>query len=297
MQKIIIYCKPYFKMDIKKIQQTKPIQDLINFSIINIDKPTEHTSFDVVARIRSIFHTKKVGHFGTLDPMVTGVLPISLNKACKLSDFFMHHDKEYIGKMQVHKEISKTKLEQEMKKFIGKIKQLPPVKSSVKRQIRERTINKFIIKEINGKTVSFHCDVEAGTYIRKLIHDLGEKIGGAHMIELRRIRAGIFNEKQSVKIEEVEKAYKLYKEKGDESKLRKFLIPAEIISEIYPVVQVKEEIVHGLLNGKPLMKEDVKKKDLPDSDIFVIFNGDKFIGMYGIVDREHIIAKPKMVFS
>ena len=102
--------------NIKNIQAEKPIEELINFSIINIDKPTEHTSFDVVARIRKIFGIKKVGHFGTLDPKVTGVLPISLNRACKLSDYFMHHDKEYIGKMYVHKDVRGGVLRKEMEK-------------------------------------------------------------------------------------------------------------------------------------------------------------------------------------
>jgi len=286
-------------MNIKKISQEKPIEDLIKFSIINIDKPTEHTSFDVVARVRGIFQIKKVGHFGTLDPRVTGVLPISLNKACKLSNFFMHHDKEYIGKMQIHKDISKTKLEKQMKKFIGNIKQLPPVKSSVKRVERERTINKFKILKIDGKVVNFHCDVEAGTYIRKLIHDLGEKIGGAHMIELRRIRAGIFNEKESVKIEDVKEAYEIWKKKGDESKLRNILIPAEIISNIYQIVKVREESVKGLLNGKPLMKEEVEKGLMTKEigDVVCVFHKDRFIGMYEVVNRDYIVGKPKMVFS
>jgi len=284
-------------IDLKKIQEEKPIEGLINFSILNVDKPTEHTSFDVVARIRGIFNTKRVGHFGTLDPKVTGVLPICLNKACKLSEFFMHHDKEYIGKMSIHKEISRAKLEKEMEKFIGKITQKPPVKSSVKRVERERTVNKFRIKDIDGKVVGFHCDVEAGTYIRKLIHDLGEGIGGAHMIKLVRVRAGLFNIKQSHTIEEIQKAYSLWKKKGDESELRKMLIPAEIITKIYPPVQVKEELVQSLLNGKPLIEEDIDLKEIEDSDIFVIFNKDKFIGMYGKVDQEKIIAKPKMVFS
>lgn len=292
-------------MNFKKISQEKPIEDLINFSIINVDKPTAHTSFDVVARIRNIFHTKKAGHFGTLDPMVTGVLPICLNRACKLSDFFMHHDKEYIGKMFIHKEISKKDLEEKMKLFLGKIKQLPPVKSSVKRQVRERTINKFKILKIDGKIVSFHCDVEAGTYIRKLVHDLGEKIGGAHMIELRRIRAGIFNEENSVSVEEVRTAYDLWKEKGDEKKLREILIPAEIISEIYPAINVKEESIKSLLNGKPLMKEDLKKElIIENKKIILVICNEKLIGVYELIDSKPtnlgpstIIGNSKMVFS
>lgn len=290
-------------MNIQKLQKEKPIEDLIKFSIINVDKPVEHTSFDVVARIRKIFNTRKSGHFGTLDPMVTGVLPVSLNRACKLSDFFMHHDKEYVGKMYIHKEVSKTKLEEEMKKFIGKIKQLPPIKSSVKRVERERTINRFTITKIEGKTVSFHCDVEAGTYIRKLIHDLGEKIGGAHMIELRRLRAGIFKEKESVKIEEVEQAYAEYKQ-GKDAKLKKILIPAEIISEIYLVMKIKKGSLKELLNGKPLMKKDLIKSSLDKfknglkiGEVFCVFHRNKFIGMYHKINEKDVMAKPKFVFS
>ena len=84
----------------------KPIQELLEFSIINVDKPAGMTSFDVVEKIRKILGLRKTSHFGTLDPMVTGVLPVALNRTCKLSGFFMGHDKEYVGKMKIHKEIS-----------------------------------------------------------------------------------------------------------------------------------------------------------------------------------------------
>ena len=230
--------------------------------------------------------------------MVTGVLPISLNKACKLSNFFMHHDKEYTGEMQLHKGLNEKKLKLEMNKFIGTISQLPPQKSSVKRQLRKRTINKFELVGLKGKIAKFHCDVEAGTYIRKLIHDLGENLNGAHMASLRRIRAGIFIEKNSVKIEEVDLAFKLWEEKGDEKKLRKILIPAEIISEICPIVFCKsdKELIKQLLNGKPIYLEDIKGS-LPKEDIFSLFNKQIFIGMYKKVDKEKIIAKSMFVFN
>src|SRR3989344_879306 len=129
-------------IDIKKIREEKPIKELLEFCIINVDKPADCTSFDVADKIRRIFDARKTGHFGTLDPMVTGVLPVALNRACKLVGYFMHRDKTYIGKMQLHKDISKEELKKEMKKFIGKIKQMPPVKSAVKRQLREREVKR-----------------------------------------------------------------------------------------------------------------------------------------------------------
>lgn len=283
-------------ISINKIKEQKPIQELLEFCIINTDKPAGFTSFEVVEHIRKLLLLRKTGHFGTLDSGVTGVLPIALNRACKLVGYFMHHDKIYIGKMYVHKEISEEKLKEEMKKFVGKIKQMPPVKSAVKRQIRERRINRFEILKINGKVVEFIADVEAGTYIRKLCSDLGEKIGGAHMTELRRIKAGIFEEKNAFSIESIENAFKLWKEKNDESKIREILIPAEIISEILPVVQVKPDNLKLILTGKPIFKKDIVGK-LPDTEIFSLFSEDKFIGAYKKADEDDIIARAEFVLN
>ncbi len=136
----------------------KSINELLEFCIINVDKPAGCTSFDVVEKIKHLFNARKCGHFGTLDPMVTGVLPIAINRAVKLTDYFMHKDKVYIGKFRVHKEISEEKLKNEMKKFVGKIMQKPPVKSAVKRQLRERTVHKFeIIKNMKNYRIYCRC--------------------------------------------------------------------------------------------------------------------------------------------
>jgi len=274
----------------------KPINELLEFSIINVDKPAGITSFKTADKVRKIFNARKTGHFGTLDPMVTGVLPIAINRACKLSDYFMKKDKEYSGKMRIHKNISKEDLEKEMNKFLGKIMQKPPVKSRVKRVNRERTINKFRIIKMHKKIVEFESDVQAGTYIRKLISDLGEKTGGAHMTELRRIRAGIFYEKDSHTLEEIYNAFQAYKD-GNEEKLRKILIPAEIIKQIITSVQVKDEALSHLLNGKNLLKESIIGK-IPNSELISVFCKDRFIGIYKrIEDNENskIVARPEFV--
>ena len=201
-------------MNIEKLKQSKSIDELLEFGIINIDKPAGMTSFDVVYKIRKMLNLRKASHFGTLDPMVTGVLPIALNRACKLTGFFIRHDKEYVGEMRIHEDIELEKIKKMIKeKFIGKIIQLPPVKSRVKRQEREREIMKFDLLEKNGKIIKFHTEVEGGTYIRKLIHDLGRALGiGAHMVKLRRTRAGIFLEKDSIKLEKFEEISKDAKE-------------------------------------------------------------------------------------
>ena len=284
------------KINIQKLQQTKPISELLEFSIINVDKPADCTSFDIADEIRKIFGARKTGHFGTLDPMVTGVLPVALNRACKLVGYFMHKDKTYIGKMQLHKDIDEEKLKEEMKKFVGKIKQMPPVKSSVKRQLRERMVNKFEVLKFNKKIVEFIADVEAGTYIRKLVHDLGEKIGGAHMVRLRRIKAGIFEEKNSFSISDIEKAFEDYK-KEDEENLRKILIPAEIISEILPVVQIKPDNLKSILTGKPLMKSDFIELPNLKNELFAVFLDNRFIEVAHKVDEGDIIARPEFVLN
>jgi H/ACA ribonucleoprotein complex subunit 4 len=268
-------------------------KELLEFGIINVDKPAGMTSFDVVDEIRKTFKLRKVSHFGTLDPMVTGVLPIALNRACKLTGFFIRHDKEYIGEMKIHEDIELDKIKKMVKeKFLGKIIQLPPVKSRVKRQEREREIMKFDLLEKKEMIIKFHTEVEGGTYIRKLIHDLGQALGiNAQMSKLRRIRAGIFEEKDSVKLDDLEKM------KGKE--LEKVIIPAEeAITQIYPVVQIKENNLKQIFTGKPIHKNDlVKKQKREQKEIVCVFSGERFVGMYEVINEGEVFAKAKFVLQ
>ncbi len=279
----------------------KDTKQLLNFSIINIDKPSGPTSFQVSQFIKQSLNISKTSHMGTLDPQVSGVLPITLGRACRLSEILMHRNKTYVGIMRLHKEISKAELEKVMAPFIGEITQLPPVRSRVKRQERVREIISFKILEINSKDVLFETEVQAGTYIRKLIHDLGEALpnkAGAHMLELRRTKAGIFTEEQGklYNLYEFESAVNEYK-KGNEEPLRNMLIPAEeIISSLLPVIKINSSSEKQLLIGKPLMKSDIKNK-LPKEKVFALFNKDKFIGIYKLCDEEDIIARPEFVYN
>jgi len=220
-------------------------------------------------------------------------LPIALNRACKLTGYFIGQDKEYVGIMRIHKDIPLNKIKKAIKeKFSGRILQMPPVKSRVKRQEREREVKLFELLEKDGKDILFHVLVQGGTYIRKLISDLGDYMKiGAHMLELRRTRACIFKEDDenypSVNLFEFEKAVSDYKD-GNEKPLMKIIIPAEIISEFHPSVEVKETSLEKLFTGKPILFDDLKKETkFEKNEIVSVFCENKFIGMYEILNTKN----------
>ncbi|MFH1326701.1 MAG: RNA-guided pseudouridylation complex pseudouridine synthase subunit Cbf5 [archaeon] len=282
-------------------------KNLLEFGIINIDKPSGPTSFTISDFVKKALDLRKTSHFGTLDPKVTGVLPVALNRACKLTGFFLGHDKEYVGIMRIHEDIELSKIKKAIEeKFLGKIKQTPPVKSRVKRQEREREIKTFELLEKNGKDILFKTKVQGGTYIRKLCDDLGKELGiGAHMLELRRIQAGIFNEEDkvypSVNLYDLEKAIR-------ENKLDKIIIPAEeAIKKVFPSVEVKKDAVERILHGQPIYDKDLKKrqeakplaslsksqtKETFDKDsLIAVFSGEQFIGIFKVINAIKIFAK------
>lgn len=286
-----------------RIEEIEKLKHLLQFSIIIIDKPAGPTSFSVSDSVRrelKEFSIAKTSHFGTLDPQVTGVLPVALGRACKLTGMFLGHDKKYTGKMHLHKEISLKELQKVIdKEFTGIITQLPPKKSRVKRQLREREIISFKLIKQEEKDFYFETEVQGGTYIRKLVHDLGEKTGlGAHMTELRRTRAGIFDDSSLHTLEELRISVREAKE-GSTDKLKNLLIPAEeAIKQVFPFVELdksKKELVKKLLTGKPIFKGDFP---LPDGDVFAVFFTNRFIEIAKKVEEQDgIIARPEFVYN
>ena len=293
------------EIDIEKLKAKKTTEELLEFGIINIDKPSGPTSFDTSDFIKKTLGLRKTSHFGTLDPKVTGILPVALNRGCKLTGFFIGEDKEYVGIMRFHENLKLAEIKKAIKeKFTGIITQLPPVKSRVKRQHREREIKTFELIEKEGQDILFRVVCQGGTYIRKLVHDLGEFLGvGAHMLELRRTRAGIFSENDknypSVNLFDFEKAVEEYK-KGKDKLLREIIIPGEIVSELFSVVQIKEKYVDKLLHGSPLFYEYLKKEieKSTKQETICAFSGKKFIGIYKTEEEEEkIFAKPLFVLQ
>lgn len=291
--------KPY----LEKIKEGRSLSELLEFGIINIDKPSGPTSFTVSDLVRKKIDIRKTSHFGTLDPKVTGVLPIALNRACKLTGFFIGEEKEYVGIMRIHGDVEIEKVREAIKEnFTGIISQMPPVKSRVKRQEREREIKSFEILEKKGQDFLFRVECQGGTYIRKLVHDLGSSLKtGAHMLELRRTRAGMFKEDDktypSVTLYDLEKAINSFRE-GNEKPLRKIIIPGEVISELYPVIQIKKKYIDKLLHGSPLhydyLKESSMQKDIRK---FCAFSDKRFIGIYNVTAESKIFARPEFVLQ
>lgn len=283
-------------MNIQKIKSQKSLKELLEFSIINLDKPTGPTSFTVSQFIKKSLNLSKTAHLGTLDPAVTGVLPIALNRACRLNEYLMHRDKTYVGIMRLHKEdVSDATLKSEMKKLIGKIIQLPPRRSAVKRALRERTVHKFKILEREGKDVLFEAEVQAGTYIRTLCDALGKKIGGAHMLELRRTKAGIFDESKSINLYDFEKAVK------NPNALRKILIPGEIVATLLPTIQIRKDTIKKVLSGSPIfpsfIEESQDVSNIKKGEKICIFSEERFIGCYNYIGSSELIAKPEFVLN
>ncbi len=270
--------------------------NLLEFGIINIDKPSGPTSFQVSEKVKILLGVRKTSHFGTLDPKVTGVLPVALNRACKLTGFFIGHDKVYVGVMRFHEEIDIEKVRQKIReKFTGRIRQTPPVRSRVKRQEREREVKEFEVLEQdeNKKDFLFRAVVQGGTYIRKLIDDLGKELKvGAHMLELRRTRAGIFEEKDSVTLYELEKAI-------EEKKLDKIILSGEkAVKEIFPVVEIKENFVEKILHGQPIYIKNLKKKENFEAGTEVaVFFKERFVGIFKIINGGKIFAKGEFTFQ
>jgi H/ACA ribonucleoprotein complex subunit 4 len=168
-------------------------------------------------------------------------------------------DKEYVGVMHLHKEISEEMLREHVLKFIGKIIQTPPAKSAVARRPREREIKYFDILEIDGKNVLFKVGCEAGTYIRKLCDQIGNSLGfGAHMAELRRMKAGNFIEEQSHSLMEVRDNYEFWKE-GNEKHLKNILIPIEHALPNVKKIFVKDSAVNNICNGSPVYPNGITR--------------------------------------
>ncbi len=236
------------------------INQYIEYGIVNINKPSGPTSHQVSAHVRTILNLSKAGHSGTLDPKVTGVLAVALGKATRVVQTLLPAGKEYIALMKIHKEATREQIEKTFKKFTGEISQLPPVRSAVKRQLRPRTIYYMTILEIKGQDILFKVGCEAGTYIRKLIHDMGKDLGkGANMVQLVRTKAGPFKDNNWHTLQDLRDAYEIFKESKDESHLRKIIEPCENAINHLPKIWVFDTAVGNLCHGAQLAPQGISK--------------------------------------
>lgn len=242
-----------------KAPEKRTIKEILDSAVICINKPAGPTSHQTADYIKRILEVEKAGHGGTLDPNVTGVLSIAINKATKVLQTLLTGGKEYICLMHIHKPLTEQEIREGMEDFIGKITQLPPLRSAVKREKRQREIYYIEILEIAGQNVLFKVGCQAGTYIRRLCDDFGRKLGtGAHMQELIRTKAGPFTFKKSHTLQEIKDAYEFYKA-GNEELLKKILLPVEFGSSHLLKIWVFDNAVDTLCHGADLSIPGISK--------------------------------------
>ncbi len=246
--------------------------DSLRRCIVLLDKPLGPTSLECAEKLRRIFSAKKAGHSGTLDPGATGVLIIALDEATKAMPLLMGLPKEYEGVMHIHRDFSRDELLKSVKSLTGRIVQRPPVKSAVSRKPRERNIYSFEITGISGRDVSFRIGCQAGTYIRKLCSDLGERMDTqAHMKSLRRTKAGPFSSEECGSFEQLEKNPK------------KYVISIENTMEriCLKKIFVKENSAPKILNGSPVLVDFIEKADkgIRKEERIGVYSGGKIIAL------------------
>ena len=232
--------------------EERSIDELFKNGVVVIDKPSGPTSHQVTSWVGDIFGASKSAHGGTLDPRVTGVLPVGLGTAVRAMDALHYGTKAYVGVMKMHGNIDRKRLEDVFKEFTDEILQTPPVKSAVRREIRSRRIHSFVLKEMSGRDVLFDVECDAGTYIRSLCVDVGDAVAiGAHLQDLRRTRAGALTENQAVTLHDLKDAVEDHKT-GKSEPLRKMLHPKEVLLAQIPKIEVKDSAVDAICHGANL---------------------------------------------
>lgn len=277
--------------------------------VLLIDKPAGMTSHDVVDRIRKVFATQKVGHLGTLDPIATGVVPVCLGKATKLARFLSGPPKEYVGELRLgfatttydregrplaeeaRFEGTENDVERAMLALTGTLRQAPPPFSAKKvsgvasyrlarkgrpAELKPVRVNveRFELQKFQPPTVGFRVVCSPGTYVRSLVHDLGQSLGcGAHLVSLRRTRSGAFRLEEAVPLATVTATD---------------LVPMERLLEDWPKVEVRGEAEEKVRHGNRVQAE-------VEAPFVRIFNERKQLLAVGSVENGWV--SPKVVLT
>lgn len=234
---------------------SRPISSLLDYGLILLDKPPGPTSHEVVAWVKRIVGISKAGHSGTLDPGATGLLPIGLGEGTKALSILLFGPKEYYALARLHDHISDDKLDTVIAQFVGEIYQRPPQRSSVKRATRIRTVYEIEKLERYERLILMRILSQSGTYIRKIVYDIGEILGtGATMVELRRTQVSNLSEKRDsfVRMHDLADALELYRHEEDDTKLRKLIRPIEYCMDGVETVVIRDTAIDALCHGAQL---------------------------------------------
>ena len=294
--------------------------------IIIIAKPEGFTSFDVVAKMRGMLHTKKVGHAGTLDPMATGVLPVFVGRGTKCCDILPCQDKEYravfrlgittdtqdiTGKVLEQRPVTadRAQVEQVISEFVGEIEQVPPMYSAVQingQRLYDLARQGIEVERPARKITIYRCDLlgegpnpneysidvacSKGTYIRTLCADIGEKLGcGAAMTSLCRTQAAGFTLEEALPLEEAQRLASL-------GQLEEHIRSVEEVFRSLPCVHLSEAQTRMYKNGVRLDLKRVEWDETMDSDLRVLGFDGRFLGV-GYADQEAGELRSRQLFD
>lgn len=280
-----------------KFLDAQSVAERLPYSLVAIDKPCGPSSHEVSAYVKRILGVKKTGHSGTLDPEVSGVLPVLLGDATKAAGFLLKDRKKYVAIMKLRDPQTDEQLETAFQRFRGPIYQKPPKKSAVRRELRIREVYSLQLLQNAGQFVVFESEVQAGTYIRKLCFDVGEYLGcGGLMTELRRIASAGIPEEKTHTLQELSDAVWLWKEKNNHLELKKILVPIENAISLKKVV-VSDGAIKPITTGANLAIPGILSLDeaIRKDDVVQILSGKGELLCFAqaLKDADEISSKKK----
>ena len=227
--------------------------ELLSCGVVPLDKPAGPTSHQVAAWMKGVLEVEEVGHGGTLDPKVTGALPVTINHAVKSVSALLTAGKEYVSVLRLHEDRDEGAVKKAAAQFVGKVQQTPPVRSAVARKPRIRRVYYLDVLEVSGRDVLFRVGCQAGTYVRNLCVDMARTLGTkGHMQELRRTRTGLFTEDDLVTLHDVLDARLFWEQDKDEAALRQVVKPVEAVTAHLNHVVLRDSAVDAMCHGAPL---------------------------------------------
>ncbi|MDE0732426.1 MAG: tRNA pseudouridine(55) synthase TruB [Gammaproteobacteria bacterium] len=291
--------------------------------IIVLDKAVGLSSNMALQEVKWLFEANKAGHTGSLDPLATGVLPLCLGEATKVSQFLLNSDKRYRARIKLgirtdsadsegqviaqcdEVNVSREQVEQALQSFKGETQQIPPMHSALKvdgvplyklaregktisREARSICVYELELTDFQGDEIELEITCSKGTYIRTIADDLGQDLGcGAHIIALRRLQAGAFTEADCVSTD----ALREVKEKHGMDRLDQNLIPMDRAIEDLPEVNLPNIAASQFKNG-----QSVLVRHLPEEGLVRLYEEEQFIGI-GCIDDDGKVAPKRLILT
>lgn len=280
-----------------KFPEERTVEEKINNGLVLIDKPKGPSSHQVSYWVKEILRIKKAGHAGTLDPEVTGILPIALGRGTKIMLGLKGADKEYVGSMEIESARSEEEILNCAKKFVGDVEQVPPKFSAVRKVPRIRRIYELEILEVEGNFILFRIRCQAGFYVRVFCEQFALKLKTkGRMTDLRRTKFNCFSEEELVNLQELKDNYIFWKN-NEENKLNEIIKPLEFGVRHLKKIFVKDSAIKSVSKGSPLgasgickLHEGINKGDL----IAIMSLKNELIALgKSFFDSEHIFKMEK----